>query len=886
MRRQTALPLILFILFLTAWLPRVVGLDVFVTPDERKWLARSANFYEAVSHQRWENTFQREHPGVTVMWAGTLGFLQHFPEYAQQTPGQFTWELENLERWLLENTTHTPIEMLAAGRWWIVLFIALGLALAYLPLRGLIGTLPALIGLLFVLLDPFHIALSRQLHPDGLSATLAFVAFLLLIGWLYDEKRPKRLLILSAIVMALAWLTKSPTILVVPIAGLLGLMVWWQESQNRTFPALLKIALPMVGWGLLTTLLFFAFWPSMWVQPITTLQLMAVETSDYVEQHVNVNYFLGQPTNDPGLIFYPVAYLFRATPFVLIGLVGAVVVAWRNRAPFDTPQRRATAVALAIFAVVFALIITIGAKKFDRYLLPAFLPLDVLAGMGWVGMVGWALGRKAESRKQKAGTTTSPPNPLFGYNVSARSGERGSDRNIEPPFASSPVPLGRGKAVSGSPLSALRSPNPVALAILIVFLHAAPGLMTAPYYLTYYNPLMGGSLTAPTVLFVGWGEGLDEAARWLNQQPNPEQLRVHSWYADGPFSYFFKGRSEILTDFSPLVWLDTDYAVLYVNQWQRQSPSPEALAWFEQQPVAHEVWRDGLELARVYDLRNSPLPDFLDWNDDRRADFGGLIRLAGYKIEKTEVQPGDSFQITLYEKALAPMAVDYNVLVRLVGQDGTEVWRSEGFPWGAPTTDWEVGDSRPDGHTVTVPTDTPDGLYQLVMSFYDPATFAPLTVTQFGAETPTGEGERVVDFIRVGNTSTAQTSLTPAPQLGDVAKIVGVTLPDQAQAGQPLPVTVEWESVTFIPTDYTVFIHLIAPDGTQLAQSDSQPMGNYAPTHLWDAGERFLDTHTLTLPADAPSGIYEVRVGMYTAEERLPLSTGGDFAIVGQIEVP
>jgi hypothetical protein len=33
------------LVFLAIWLPRAAGLDRFVTPDERKWLARSANFY-------------------------------------------------------------------------------------------------------------------------------------------------------------------------------------------------------------------------------------------------------------------------------------------------------------------------------------------------------------------------------------------------------------------------------------------------------------------------------------------------------------------------------------------------------------------------------------------------------------------------------------------------------------------------------------------------------------------------------------------------------------------------------------------------------------------------------------------------------------------------
>ena len=92
--------LLLIALFFAAWLPRVLALDAFVTPDERKWLARSANFYQAISHGDLANTFQREHPGVTVMWAGMLGFLGEYPNYANVSPGQFTWDREYFEIWL------------------------------------------------------------------------------------------------------------------------------------------------------------------------------------------------------------------------------------------------------------------------------------------------------------------------------------------------------------------------------------------------------------------------------------------------------------------------------------------------------------------------------------------------------------------------------------------------------------------------------------------------------------------------------------------------------------------------------------------------------------------------------------------------------------------
>jgi len=212
--------LLLLGLFLAAWMPRVLALDTFVTTDERKWLTRSANFYQAISHADFAATFQREHPGVTVMWAGTLGFLTYFPTYAQVAPGQFAWENEDLEEWLSTHSTLTPLQLLAAGRWWIALGIALAIMVGYFPLRRLFGAPAAALATLFVAWDPFFIALSRQLHPDGLVSSLIFLALLLFLSWLYGGQK-HHYLVASGIVMGLAWLTKIPAIFLVPIAALL-----------------------------------------------------------------------------------------------------------------------------------------------------------------------------------------------------------------------------------------------------------------------------------------------------------------------------------------------------------------------------------------------------------------------------------------------------------------------------------------------------------------------------------------------------------------------------------------------------------------------------------------------------------------------------------------
>ena len=77
--RKLQSALVMLLLFLATWVPRVAGLDRSVTVDERKWLARSANFYHAMWHGDFVATLQSGDPGIPVMWAGALGFIQLEP---------------------------------------------------------------------------------------------------------------------------------------------------------------------------------------------------------------------------------------------------------------------------------------------------------------------------------------------------------------------------------------------------------------------------------------------------------------------------------------------------------------------------------------------------------------------------------------------------------------------------------------------------------------------------------------------------------------------------------------------------------------------------------------------------------------------------------------
>lgn len=854
----------LLFLFLLAWVPRTLALDAYVSPDERKWLARSANFAYALNHGDFAQTFQREHPGVTVMWAGTLGLLGAYPAYPQDAPGYFTWEQENFEAWIEENTPYAPLDLLAAGRRWIAFGVAFALWLSIFPMRRLLGANAAYLAFIFLALDPFGVAMSRQLHPDGFVASFIFLALVYFLAWLYAGQR-WRDLVLSGVIMGLAWLTKTPAALLVPVGGILvAMQAWraWRLRSQRTLPPdpygddpgeepnqpshhggrttnaiLARLAGGYVLWGVVATATFALLWPAMWVDPLGSLLRMSTEMEAYVEGHVNPNFFLGAPTGNPGLFFYPVALFFRITPAVFIGVVAAVVFYVQRNWVFAETRTRRTIRALALFALIFIVAMTLPAKKFDRYILPAFLALDVIAAVGWLALVQlpWRTGAPAWQQRLR----------------------------VVPPMA-------------------------VLLGVAAFLLHGLFTVLTYPYYLTYYNPLAGGSRTAPAVLFVGWGEGLDEAARWINEQPDAESLRVAAWYADGPFSYFSRSQAVPMGYSSPLSWLDTDYAVTYVNQWQRQIPSPEAVAWFEAQTPAHEVRSDGLTLARVYDLRETLLPPFIDLNTAPAADFGAAIRLIGIDLPTATLAPGGEQLVTLYVQALAPMTVNYNVLARLVAADGSEVWREEGWPWGAPTAEWPVREVRPDGHTVAIPADAAPGLYQLVLSFYDPATLEPLPAVDFRTGQALPAGEQKVALVQVGE----------APQLpaldmtwafGDVAQVTGAQLPTQASAGDEATVQLQWDALLTPNADYTAFVHVINDNGELVAQQDQPPLGGFAPTHTWQPGQRIVDSFTLALPADLTPGRYTVLAGFYQGDTRLPVTRDGDavgdVAVVGAFEV-
>ena len=857
---------------LLIWLPRGLALDHFVTADEHAWLARSGNFYRALVLGDYAATFQRYHPGVTVTWAGLFGYLWRYPAYAAEAPREFGWLTEEIEPFLRSKGIE-PIEMLAAGRTFIVLFITLALTASFGLAVRLLGWQAASLGMLLVALDPFHVGLSRLMHLDGLLSSFALLSVLAFLSFSTTHKIA--MLLLSSLGAGLAWLTRSPGIFLAPFMALIafkeyvGFTIYnvrftkrsrrQSNLVHRTSEIEHSLSFRqwfqfMLLWGIAATAIFFLLWPAMWVDPVGSLRQMAQAAGEAAaEGHLKPTFYNGQIySGDPGLSFYAVTYLWRTTPLVLIGL-GLAVIGWSARwGPFERPLVRKTCYYLLLFALGYGLFISLGAKKFDRYLLPAYPPLALVAGVGWAALVAWVTAFMKPTQRK--------------HDVQGNGGTLSVDADM-------------------------RRVGKLALLVilgLIVVAQTVALVSTFPYYLSYYDPIMGGAKAAPNVMQIGWGEGADAAARWLVQQANAEDadastLKVATAYTNGPFSYFFPGESLPI-----YFWHAADFAVLYRQDFQRRLPAPRQIAYFEQLAPVHTVQLNGIDYAQVYDLRSAPLPDYVtDWHLHDQT----VMRLVSYQFPSSVVAPGEALPVTLYLLGLAPMDENVSIVVRLVGADGAEIARDEGWPWGSPTSTWPPGDVWPDGHMLTIPPATPAGIYRLDVAFVEPMSGAHLPAAQPSSGADLGEWLQL-DYASIGSGRARPAVRYADPFVfGGQISLVGLDVQGDAalnaagdhplvtvQPGARLTLVPEWHRVTPIERNYTVFAQVWPADGSgaQLTQHDQPPLNGFLPTTLWRADQTIRDHIDLTIPPGAAPGRYVVRIGFYDPETlaRLPVGAG------------
>jgi 4-amino-4-deoxy-L-arabinose transferase-like glycosyltransferase len=651
---------------LTALLPRVLDLGSFLTTDEADhWIQRSEIFLNAIRSGNYAATAISAHPGVTTMWLGSAGIALRRTLF---------------ESGILHDETFSTV--LALTRLPVALTHIVGILLGYRLLRRLLPPATAFLAAFLWAADPFIIAYSRVLHVDALAGTFATLSLLAACDYWHHERRPAAL-ILSGVCGGLAVLSKSPALALLPVVGLLALAAAWRPPTTERARDIVprrptenegasSSVIPLLAWGVVVATTVFALWPALWVSPLQAyVQLRSGVAVEAAEPHMLSNFFLGQIDNAPGSVFYPLALALRLTPWTLIGLL-VLWRAWRS-APAVTRHDLA---ALAGFVVLFIVAMSLFPKKFNRYLVPVFPPIDILAAVG----LAWILDVRVQI--------------------------------LELWLARSHIQNLKSKVLMG----------------IVALIAAVNVAWWHPYEIAYFNSALGGAQVGTQMLLAGWGEGFEQVAAWLNQQPDITNVVTVSPMVSSLRPYM-RQHAQV----SDPSWSDlpnkSGYVVVYIRQVQGGPPAPPFDQFYSRAIPLHTIRIAGVDYAWIYQV-----PPPLD--DPLPADFGQAIHLRGFK-ETAPLQPGKTAAIQLFWETYKTPPIDYTLFAHLIAQDGKRYGQVDLL---YPTSHWQANRYITTNLTLAVPANLPPGKYQLVIGLYDPSTNQRLPLVTPAPHDPTIDG--------------------------------------------------------------------------------------------------------------------------------------------------
>jgi hypothetical protein len=248
------------------------------------------------------------------------------------------------------------------------------------------------------------------------------------------------------------------------------------------------------------------------------------------------------------------------------------------------------------------------------------------------------------------------------------------------------------------------------------------------------------------------------------------------------------------------------------------------------------------------------------------------VSLLGFDLTDDTLVLSDGNWLNLYWRANTDVAADYVIGLQLLDLNEKEVtyWLGRPVMSSYPTSEWMAGEIVRDPWFLELPEGISAGDYSLQLTLFD------------------AETQSAVDQVSLGDVSAIERRREYA--VPSMQETVGVGLDDRVTllgydlfsepitGGGRLQLKLYWQAQQTMNTSYTVFVHLLSPDGTVVAQHDDLPVGGTIPTDDWAVGEVVADQHFMEFSA-LPSGEYRLIAGMYhpTSGERLFASDGKGF---------
>lgn len=304
------------------------------------------------------------------------------------------------------------------------------------------------------------------------------------------------------------------------------------ETKKKSFMYILFITA-------IAAMTFFLIWPAMWVSPIETLMKMIFDQQSGLEVAVKSphgsGFFLGAIDNgNHGLLFYPVSFLMMETPITLLFLPIFLAIGIKKLIKDNLNFFNKNIITLCAYIILFSMQMIFSLKAFPRYILPVFPAVDILVAAGIYFVFKKYINK----------------NSVF-------------------------------YLLLGS----------------IILLHLSLILPISPYFLSYTNPIIfGGPSNAPNMTLMGWGEGNDLAANYLNEKPDAQNITVAVDYYG--FTQYFIGKTIPLDE--SVDFIDgVDYIVFYISALQRDW-SKDPWEYYKTKEPEKVIELNGINYCYVY----------------------------------------------------------------------------------------------------------------------------------------------------------------------------------------------------------------------------------------------------------------------------------------------
>jgi len=555
----------ILVLVMAILIPRLIGLDTFVTVDEPSWVGYGANTYYALGQRDIRAIVTKYSPGITTIWAGAASVHLLFPEYRGFGQG-YLWDDDLGVADIMSKHGQSPMEILVAGRIFTILEITATLLMVYFYSRRLFGVLPAVFSVLLISFEPFYLGHSRLLTHEGLIAPLLLLSVLSFVTFLYQGRR-KTDLFLSAFAGSIACLTKSSSTIIVPSIALISIIAYFEHVKKKTDGGenkfqfqFRRIVLIVLIWLVIFIVVYVALWPPMWVAPLKTLDQIYGNAFRLVFNETQPDRGLNKELSSFPLILggfelYARVILTKTTPIVWLGFwIGLVTIITHKKPVEGNIGKKAVSYLLAFGGLFYCMMSLAANKSAAHYIMTTIVCLTYIAGIGLAVVFEWIRG-----------------------------------------------------------LAVFRKVGVAVFVGVFILLQGYSLISYYPYYYPYVNPIAASinrGVFSPVI--EGYGEGLDLAAKYLSEKPHPERIRVMSWYAGIP-GYLFPGKVRHIkpeprwTEESTQKLKRSDYLVIYY-EFQLKRNLPEKLMHdLANVPPEHSISLYGVEYIRIY--RVSELPD-------------------------------------------------------------------------------------------------------------------------------------------------------------------------------------------------------------------------------------------------------------------------------------